>query len=106
MTKHTPDLTPKQQKFVEEYLVDLNATQAAIRAGYLLTKCGKEVGYYVYLLTDSRNGEIFYVGKGKGKRYTHHEREWRTNNRIDNAKKCQRIGEIKQGGGSIIAYCA
>ncbi len=27
-------LTPKQQKFVEEYLKDLNATQAAIRAGY------------------------------------------------------------------------
>lgn len=28
------DLTPKQQRFVAEYLVDLNATQAAIRAGY------------------------------------------------------------------------
>ncbi len=27
-------LTPKQARFVEEYLVDLNATQAAIRAGY------------------------------------------------------------------------
>lgn len=27
-------LTPKQQRFCEEYLVDLNATQAAIRAGY------------------------------------------------------------------------
>ena len=27
-------LTPKQQKFVAEYLIDLNATQAAIRAGY------------------------------------------------------------------------
>ena len=27
-------LTAKQQRFVEEYLVDLNATQAAIRAGY------------------------------------------------------------------------
>ena len=27
-------LTPKQQRFVEEYLVDLNGTQAAIRAGY------------------------------------------------------------------------
>lgn len=27
-------MTPKQQKFVDEYLVDLNATQAAIRAGY------------------------------------------------------------------------
>lgn len=27
-------LTPKQAAFVDEYLVDLNATQAAIRAGY------------------------------------------------------------------------
>ena len=27
-------LTPKQARFVEEYLVDLNAKQAAIRAGY------------------------------------------------------------------------
>jgi phage terminase small subunit len=27
-------VTPKQQRFVEEYLIDLNATQAAIRAGY------------------------------------------------------------------------
>ena len=27
-------LTPKQQAFVREYLIDLNATQAAIRAGY------------------------------------------------------------------------
>ena len=28
------ELTPKQQRFVDEYLIDLNATQAAIRAGY------------------------------------------------------------------------
>lgn len=28
------DLTPKQERFVREYLVDLNGTQAAIRAGY------------------------------------------------------------------------
>ncbi|PIT48574.1 terminase [Snodgrassella alvi] len=27
-------LTDKQQRFVEEYLIDFNATQAAIRAGY------------------------------------------------------------------------
>lgn len=29
-----PKLTPKQKKFIDEYLIDLNATQAAIRAGY------------------------------------------------------------------------
>jgi phage terminase small subunit len=27
-------LTPKQVRFIDEYLVDLNATQAAVRAGY------------------------------------------------------------------------
>ncbi len=27
-------MTPKQKRFVEEYLLDLNATQAATRAGY------------------------------------------------------------------------
>jgi len=29
-----PDLTDKQERFVQEYLVDNNATQAAERAGY------------------------------------------------------------------------
>jgi len=28
------ELTPKQARFVAEYLIDLNATQAAVRAGY------------------------------------------------------------------------
>jgi phage terminase small subunit len=27
-------MTPKQQRFVDEYLIDLNAMKAAIRAGY------------------------------------------------------------------------
>lgn len=29
-----PELTAKQARFVDEYILDLNATQAAIRAGY------------------------------------------------------------------------
>lgn len=29
-----PKLTEKQKRFCEEYLIDLNATQAAVRAGY------------------------------------------------------------------------
>lgn len=35
------NLTPKQKKFVEEYLIDLNATQAAIRAGYSAKTAGR-----------------------------------------------------------------
>lgn len=34
-------LTPKQELFVQEYLIDLNATQAAIRARYSARNAGK-----------------------------------------------------------------
>jgi phage terminase small subunit len=34
VARKPPGLSPKQRRFCEEYLVDLNATQAAIRAGY------------------------------------------------------------------------
>ncbi|MGR6647698.1 terminase small subunit [Avibacterium paragallinarum] len=37
-------LTDKQKRFVEEYLIDLNATQAAIRAGYSKNRAS-ELGY-------------------------------------------------------------
>jgi phage terminase small subunit len=37
-------LTPKQERFCREYVIDLNATQAAIRAGYSKRTAG-EVGY-------------------------------------------------------------
>jgi phage terminase small subunit len=36
-------LTPKQRTFVDEYLVDLNATQAAVRAGYS-SKTARTIG--------------------------------------------------------------
>jgi hypothetical protein len=36
-------LTPKQARFVEEYCIDWNATQAAIRAGYS-EKTAQEIG--------------------------------------------------------------
>ena len=41
--KGSDGLTDKQRSFVEEYLVDLNATQAAIRAGYS-EKTAAEIG--------------------------------------------------------------
>lgn len=37
-------LTPKQEAFAREYLVDLNATKAAIRAGYS-AKSAEKIGY-------------------------------------------------------------
>lgn len=37
-------LTPKQERFVGEYLIDYNATQAAVRAGYS-EKTAHAIGY-------------------------------------------------------------
>lgn len=37
-------LTEKQKRFCDEYLIDLNATQAAIRAGYS-EKTAEQMGY-------------------------------------------------------------
>lgn len=37
-------MTDKQNRFVSEYLIDLNAKQAAIRAGYSERRAG-EIGY-------------------------------------------------------------
>ena len=65
-------LTDKQQRFCDEYLIDLNATQAAIRAEIQLDEFKKPTGFYVYLLVDPRDGSIFYVGKGKNKRALSH----------------------------------
>jgi phage terminase small subunit len=45
-------LIPKQERFVKEYLIDLNATQAATRAGYS-AKTADRQGYRLL-----RNAEI------------------------------------------------
>jgi phage terminase small subunit len=41
MAGQKKELTPKQVRFVEEYLVDLNGTQAAIRAGFSVRNAGR-----------------------------------------------------------------
>jgi phage terminase small subunit len=55
-------LNPKQQRFVAEYLKDLNATQAAIRAGYS-EKTAKQIGSR--LLTNVDVAEAIAKGQEK-----------------------------------------
>lgn len=81
-------LSAKQAAFAREYTLDKNATQAAIRAGYdfpIRTK-----GFYVYFLLDGE--EIFYVGKGKGRRIESHRRDAGKANPV-NPFKARRIRE-------------
>jgi phage terminase small subunit len=55
-------LTPKQARFVAEYLVDLNATQAAIRAGYSQDTAGSIGSEH---LTKPEIAEAVAAGKAK-----------------------------------------
>ena len=47
-------MNAKRQRFVEEYLVDLNATQAAIRAGYS-AKTANRIGQQLLTFLDIQN---------------------------------------------------
>ena len=84
-------LTAKQELFCKEYTIDRNASAAAIRAGY-----------YVYELTDPRDGSVFYVGKGKGERVYSHVREFkRKSKHQSNPIKVARIADIIKSGGEL-----
>lgn len=54
------ELTPRQERFVQEYLVDLNGTQAAIRAGY--SKKTAEQGA-AQLLSNIKVASAIAIGK-------------------------------------------
>lgn len=86
-----PSLTLKQQRFVDEYLIDFNATQAAIRSGYSGAINPKK--YYVYFLINPITNRIFYVGKGKGKRVSSHLKNAKKGI-IDNEPKYSEIKNI------------
>jgi uncharacterized protein len=59
----------------------------------------EKLGYYVYALRDPRNGELFYVGKGKGQRAYQHARRGATARRgAEEGLKLARIRAICERG--------
>ena len=65
----------------------------------------KQLKYYVYRLIDPRNGETFYVGKGKGNRVFDHVTDALKNLEDDEdevSAKIQQIRDIRKSGLSVI----
>lgn len=68
----------------------------------------ESIGYYVYRLIDPRNGQTFYVGKGKGNRVFDHAKqelliashEEETEDEI--SLKLQTIGSIRKAGLEVL----
>ena len=66
-------LKGKQQRFVDEYLIDLNATQAAIRAGYS-EKTAKQMGCENLSKPDVQ--KAINLGKDKRSERTQFDADW------------------------------
>ena len=66
-------LSPKQQRFVEEYCVDLNATQAYIRAGYTGKGAAQSASA---LLTNPKVADAITKQRAKVSAKTEVTREW------------------------------
>ena len=66
-------LSPRQQRFVDEYLVDLNGQQAAIRAGYAPRSA---VVTASRLLTRAKVREAIELGRRKLQERTEITAEW------------------------------
>ena len=67
------------------------------------TSIHDELGYYVYRLIDPRNGETFYVGKGKGDRVFEHARgNFELASEYAAGPKQERINEILTYGHQVI----
>lgn len=92
------NLTPKQEAFVQAYLTTGNASEAYRQAGITNLGAGK---FYTYFLIDPRDQQIFYVGKGKGRRLYQHVVNVNSG-RFDNVAKCKRILDIIDSGNVVI----
>lgn len=80
------NLTPKQQRFVDEYLIDLNATQAYIRAGYAVKNEDVAAATASKLLRNAKVQEAIQEAQTKRQEQT----------QIDAAYVLRRLVEIDQ----------
>lgn len=90
-------LTPKQQAFVAEYLVDLNGTQAAIRAGYS-AKTARAIA--VENLTKPAIAEAITEAKAKRERATEVNALWVLTRLRENVERAMQAEAVRDREGN------
>jgi phage terminase small subunit len=90
------DLNPKQQRFVDEYLIDLNATQAAIRAGYS-EKTARSQGQR--LLTHVDVAAAIEAGKAERNERVNVDQDFVINVILETINRCRQADVMRDGNG-------
>ena len=91
-------LTPKQQRFVDEYLKDLNATQACLRAGFS-TKNAHKIGSQ--LLGKTRIKDEIDKRKEKLAKKFELSHEWILKELKINHEKAREVGDFTASNKAI-----
>ncbi len=89
--------TPKQARFVEEYLIDLNATQAAIRAGYS-KRTAEQQGYQLLQKTSVREA-IAEAMQERSKR-TEIDQDWIVERLVENVGRAMQVVDVTDREGN------
>jgi phage terminase small subunit len=93
-------LTDKQQRFVEEYMIDFNATQAAIRAGYS-EKTARKIGQENLTKPDIQ--EEIQKRKNKLTEKSEINAQWVLDNFVELSQRCmQKVPVMEKVDGELI----
>jgi phage terminase small subunit len=90
-------ITPKQRRFVEEYLIDLNATQAAIRAGYS-PKTAEVQGSR--LLSNAKVQAAVSEGQNNRAARTQIDADWVLKRLVENVDRAMQVVAVKDSEGA------
>jgi phage terminase small subunit len=92
-------LTDKQQRFVDEYLIDLNATQAAIRAGYSQKTAQEQASR---LLSNVMVSKAIEEAKKARESRTEVTQDWVVHEMVEQYKVAnQRVPKFSFGGDQV-----
>ena len=92
-------LTAKQTRFVQEYLIDLNATQAAARAGY--SKRSAEVQGCRLLKNDKVSAAIAAAQEARSER-TGITQDWVLETIFETAERCKQASPVLDKKGDPV----
>jgi phage terminase small subunit len=92
-------LTSKQKRFVDEYLIDLNATQAAIRAGYSLDTA-RAIG--CENLTKPNIQNAIDAAKARRQVLTEVTQEWVIKNLVEVVNRSMEAAPVRNKRGELV----